>query len=201
MRRLILLIVLTAVAAAAAATAFAAAPDTKRMVLRLGDLPAGFSLVKSYSVDNALAVKQSKSTTAADFQRWGRITGYEADFSRVAITGLIVINSNVGLYKTSVGARDSLRDSFATATKPNRFDGQLITFKRVSIGSSLGQEARMYTAQLSGPGINVTLFAVVWRYKTVKASLLTGGLQGTVDAKDAATLAKKQQARIVAALR
>jgi len=200
MRRPILLIVLTAVAAAAAATAFAAAPDTKRMVLRLGDVPAGFSLVKGYSLDNARAAKESKSATAADFQRWGRITGYEVDFSRDAITGLLVINSNVGLYKTSVGARDSLRDSFATATKPNRFNGQLITFKRVAIGSSLGQEARMYTAQLSNQGFNVTLFAVVWRYKTVKAPLVTGGLQGTVDAKDAATLAKKQQARIVAAL-
>jgi hypothetical protein len=90
------------------------------MVLKLSDLPAGFALDKGYYTDNARAAKESE-TALADFTRWGRIAGYEADFSREALTGILKVTSAASTYKTAKGAAESTRDSYAQTTKPHRF--------------------------------------------------------------------------------
>jgi hypothetical protein len=45
--------------------------------------------MKGYYTDNARAAKDSDETTLADYVRWGRITGYDADFSRDTLTGIL----------------------------------------------------------------------------------------------------------------
>jgi hypothetical protein len=88
-RLLIALASVALLAGLSASAALAAPPDTKQMVLRLVDVPAGFSLAKGYYADNARAAKESDNVSLADYTRWGRITGYEADFSRDGLTGIL----------------------------------------------------------------------------------------------------------------
>jgi hypothetical protein len=45
-------------------------------------------------------------------------------------------------------------------------------------------------------GFAVIVYAVIWRWKTVKASLFAGGIEGTVRPEVAVALARKQQSRI-----
>ena len=200
MRVLVVLVTTVLLTGAFASASPASTPDTKAMVLKLSDLPAGFVLDKGHYADNARAAKESE-TALADFTRWGRITGYEADFSREALTGILKVTSASSTYKTAKGAADSTRDSYAQTTKPHRFNGQPVTFKQVSTGAKIGHEARMYSTSLKANGFNFTFYAILWRYGTVKASLLVGGLRGTFDAATAVKMAKRQQARMVEALR
>jgi hypothetical protein len=54
-----------------------------RMVLTLRDLPRGFRATKRRSYPTAASVAAgSRTTTTADYKKWGYVTGYEADFSR-----------------------------------------------------------------------------------------------------------------------
>jgi hypothetical protein len=197
---LFVLATIALVAGLAASVALAAPPDTKQMVLRLTDLPAGFSLDKSYYADNARAVKEGGGVTLADYMRWGRITGYEADFSREALAGIISLTTNASTYKTAAGAAASTRASYAVAAKTKRIYGKLTSFKRVSTGAKIGHEARMFTTKVTSEGIAVSVYVLIWRYRTVKAALFVGGLAGTLDAAEVVRLAQKQQTRIAAAL-
>ena len=111
-RLLIALASVALLAGLSASAALAAPPDTKQMVLRLADVPAGFSLAKGYYADNARAAKESDNVSLADYTRWGRITGYEADFSRDGLTGILTGPSSlhrqerrIGSCLTGVGAR------------------------------------------------------------------------------------------------
>ncbi|MGZ8688375.1 MAG: hypothetical protein ACXWZP_08095 [Gaiellaceae bacterium] len=182
------------------AASSAAVPDTKRMVLRLSDLPARFALEQGHYADNARAAKESSTQTLADFTRWGRVIGYEADFSRDGTTGILFLSTGASTYTTVKGAGASLRDSFAVAVKPQRLNGQRVVFARVAMtGAPLGQEARTYTTNVLSQGVHVTFFVVLWRHGAVKATLLVGGPRGTLKAAEAVRLARKQQARIAAA--
>jgi hypothetical protein len=48
--------------------------------------------------------------------------------------------------------------------------------------------------------VTFTFVAVVWRYGTVKATLIGGGVAGTIDPSEVVELARKQQARMRARL-
>ena len=106
---LFVLATIALVAGLAASAALAAPPDTKQMVLRLADLPSGFSLDKGYYADNARAVKESDDASLADYVRWGRVTGYDAEFSRDAIAGIVSLDSAASADKTTKGAAASTR--------------------------------------------------------------------------------------------
>jgi len=187
---------------AAASTALAATADTKRMVLGLSDLPAGFTVEKGRYVDNRAAARQttnqSQAKSLADYKRWGRIMGYERNFEREGLVGALQVESNASVYKTAKGATESTRESFSVATKPNVAGW---VFKPVSAGGAIGHEARVYSTSVKQGGLDLTVVVVIWRYRTVKASIFAGGFKGTVDAAEIASLARKQQAKIEAAIR
>lgn len=192
------LLALVLAAVALTASTAVAATDPKTMVLRLSDLPAGFGLKRGFYADNARAARETAAASLADYNRWGRINGYEAEYAREGIAGIGQVNSAASTYKAAGGARDSLRRSFAQAAKPS--PGGL-RFKRLSAGGRIGHEVRVYSTTYKSEGLSVTLVTVLWRYGTVRASIYAGGLRGTVDVAEVVRLAKRQQSRVAAALR
>jgi hypothetical protein len=193
-RRVVLTVLTLALAGGYfAATALPSSkPDTKVMVLQLRDLPTGFGLEKGHYVSNAEANRQA--TTKKDYARLGRITGYDAEYTKRGIAGLIQVDSTASLYKTARGARDSIRVSFRAADRGG-------DFKRLSVGAPIGNESRLYLSTDKDNGVNVDIYSVVWRSGPVYAAVVAGGLAGTVDAVDVVALARKQQARIARVLR
>jgi hypothetical protein len=163
--------------------------DPKLMVLRLNDLPTGFERTKGRYVSNVQTAKESVGTTLADYVRWGRITGYQVEFTRSAIVGLIQVTSSASTYRTSLGAGKSQRDSYQRAANE-------LKFHRLSLGPTIGNESRFYSYKVTKSGFKVIVYAVLWRWKTVKATLFAGGIEGTVPPEVAVALARKQQTRI-----
>jgi hypothetical protein len=190
MRRLALLLVIGAAAGAATVTLAAATVDTKQMVLRLQDAPAGFERTRGRYVSNKQAA--AESSVPKDFAKLGRITGYEATFEKSGLTGLLQIQSASSTYKTSKGAHDSLLASAAGAEKATP------QFRRLSLGGTLGHEARLYKATLKNQGTTIDVVSVIWRHKAVYSSLIAGGVSGTFDPAQVVALARKQQARVSA---
>ena len=167
------------------------------MVLRLNDLPVGFGQDSGHYSGNVAAAKEGGSL--ADFIRWGRINGYESVFGRRAIVGLIKVSSASNTYKSARGARESLHASYRAALKPQAAG---LKFTRLSTGGRIGHESRLYS--LTGfkeGGLTGIGYIVQWRYRTVKASVIGAGIDGTVNAQAVVNLARKQQRRIEAALR
>jgi hypothetical protein len=183
---------------ASATAARAQAPDAKAMVLALSDLPAGFSQEAGYYADNARIAAESSSVSPAEYARWGRLSGYEARFTRAGNGGLVRIESVASTYRSIGGARDSLHASFRVATGPNEKGW---VFKLASIQAPLGDEARLYTTKMTtSGGTHAVLYVLFWRYRTVKAFLYGGGRQGTVSAESVIALAQTQERKIEAAL-
>ena len=103
------------------------------------------------------------------------------------------MESRASTYRTTKGAHTSFALSAAGVTKAR-------AFKRLSLGTTLGSEARFYLTTTTKNGVKVDVYAVFWRTSTVYAAVLGGGLSGTVDPSEVVRLAKKQQARIAEAL-
>jgi hypothetical protein len=178
----------------AAPAAERAAPDTKALVLRLSDLSAGFERTGGRYVSNAQANRES--SVKKDFEKLGRVNGYEAVFEKGGIAGILQITSVASRYKTAAGAHASLLVS-ARAAETN----QEVKFRRLSVGGRLGHEARFYAATMTRNGTRIDVFSIAWRAGTIYAGVFVGALAGTADPADVVRLARKQQARISAATR
>ena len=194
MRRLIVPVALIAAIVLAAAT-HAANADPKPMVLTLTDLPQGFAVDKAYSADTKRAAKESAVPELADFVKWGRVTGFDRDFARNATTGILFVSSDASTYTKSAGAAASLHDSFQIDGRTETFNGSPVTFRRVPMGH-VGNEARMFTTRVVTQGVPAVFYGVIWRSGSVVASVLIGGVEGSVKPAQAEQLARKQQGRI-----
>jgi hypothetical protein len=115
---------------------------------------------------------------------------------RKAIVGLIHVESSSSTYKSVQGAARSLHASFRQALRPSSS-----RFKRLSTGGPIGHEARFYTARTKSGGVSADIYLILWRYRTVRASVVGGGLPNTVRPEILVDLARKQQRRIEAELR
>jgi hypothetical protein len=189
--RLALLVALGATAGAATAAFAATAPDTKQMVLRLQDAPAGFERSSGRYVSNKQAAAETQ--VKKDYAKLGRITGYEAEFQKSGIVGLLQITASSSTYKTARGAHDSLLISAAGAEKATP------RFRRLALGGSLGHEARLYKTTITNNGTKIDVVSLAWRYKNIYSGLLAGGISGSFDPAVVVALGRKQQARILAA--
>jgi len=192
MRRLALLGALGVCALVASGAPAASAPDTKQMVLRLQDAPAGFERTRGRYVSNKQAAAETQ--LPKDYTKLGRITGYEAEFKKGGLIGLLQITSSSSTYKTARGAHDSLLGSAAGAEKATP------RFRRLALGGSLGHEARLYKTTITNNGTKIDVVSLIWRYKNIYSALLTGGISGTFDPAVVVALGRKQQARIRAAV-
>jgi hypothetical protein len=177
----VLIVFLCLTAAAAGAT-----PAPSRMVLHFSDLPSGFAQDFSHHVNATQARKENGGWLSPGFQ-----TGWEAQYSRQAITGILRLSSLAGVYATVSAAHNSLTKGYALVKRERKL-------KRLSVGSPLGDEARMYSYTATGAGYHFIVYAVIWRDGRVKAGVFGAGIVGTVDPAQIVRLARKQHDRIVA---
>ena len=70
--------------------------------------------------------------------------------------------------------------------------------RRLRLGVGLGDEARIYTSN-AGPA--TAGFLVIWRTRSVYAGVWEAGPLGALSKREVVDLARKQQARILLALR
>lgn len=181
--------------AVAGASGAPATPDPKRMVLQLRDQPSGFSLERGRYVSNAQAAKET--TVKKDYAKLGRINGYESQFARhgAPLVGILQVTSAASNYKTAAGAQASIRISDAAARRSTP------RFRRLSVGTALGDEARLLTVTLRQGGVSVDVYTLIWRSGKVYASIFVGALAGTGNPAQVVALGKKQQRRIIRATR
>jgi hypothetical protein len=175
------LVVIAAGVLALPATA-AAQVDPSELVLRQADVPAGFRLDRD---DTGVRTNEAEAGDEprfrALFRRWGRVTGYEAEFDRASAA----ISSRADLFGSPAGAA-ALLSFWDREIRKERPSG----FRRRSIG--LGEGGFVYRGRSQRPFV-----AVVWRHGRVFGGVAVFGLPETV----ALRLARTQARRIVAALR
>lgn len=198
MRRLLLPLVLLAAAGTATAGVHASiAPQ--QLVLRLADLPAGFSIDRNETGPrpNAVVARET-SSTLVQLARWGRIGGYQATFTREPtlrglLAGSLEVQSVASVYRTTRGAAASFVQSRTACRKP--------PFKQLSMGGHLGHEAAYCSMQRMSSGQKITVYVLLWRHGRISAAILLGGLAGVVDPTEAVKLGRKQDARFARTLR
>jgi len=179
-----LLLVVVAAAFPAAATPAPASEagktiDPKGLVLQFGDLPSGFERTSRRYVSNRQA--NSESSVKKDYSQLGRITGYEAVFTKEAVLGILQVTSAASTYRTAAGARRSLAIS-ARATEASRE----VRFRRLSLSGRLGDEAFLWKTTQTRDGTKIDVFLLAWRSGRIYAGLLAAALAGSADPASAA---------------
>lgn len=166
------------------------------LVLRGGDLGATYSGQGS-RISNADAARGAPAGLAARLRRWGRVDGYDVDFTRrIGVGGLqdgpVEVKSAASVYGSRVGAHGA----FVYATRHDVPTG----YVPLALGFSVGEEARQWVSEAASRLGEMLQYVLIWRERTVDASIVVTGRVGVVSAADLAPLARKQQARIRAAL-
>jgi hypothetical protein len=184
-----------AVVPAAAARTDSMAPariDTRTMVLQPQDLPSGFGHASGKYVSNADLARQADNSK--DYNRLGRLTGYDVSYQRRAMTGVLGLDSFASLYRSNAGAHASFVQSMTGAHRTGT------TFRPIRVRAAIGSEMRVYLVTTSQGGVRLDFYTVAWRHGPVFAEVIGGGISGTVAPLQLVALAKKQEARIRAAL-
>lgn len=170
----------------------ATAPNPKLMVLAPSDLPTGFATKPSSGyVSMAKAAKDDKLSIAI-FQKYGYISGYEADYDRDVslgdvVRGAIEIGSTVSIYQSAAGPKAGLALT-ASACKKHGI--------QESVGTQIGDESELCSIRQNENGTEVRVYAISWRHGAVRGTVLIAGLDGGVSATQAVQLAKRQERRI-----
>jgi hypothetical protein len=181
-------------AAVATVSAAAAAPPAASLVLRRADLGPGYT-GRGAHVGNADAARGTPPGFGAKLARWGRVSGYEVDFTRPADPGTLQdgpleVKSSASVYRSEPGAGAA----FAYAR------GHLVPggYVQLALGFAVGEEARQWVSE----GVGTMLrYVLIWREHNVDAAITVAGRVGVVSAADLAPLARRQEARIRAALK
>jgi hypothetical protein len=184
------MLVVTALAAASPA----ATKDPRAYGLKARDLPAGFAL-QGGGVMNNVQAAETGSASLAEYERWGRTTGYFVQFGRKGTPppgGAIQVLSTASIYRTVAGARASMQDSRANCGEPSA--------TRLSIAARIGDERVLCSFASTTNSVKITEYALIWRRGTVKSSIITVGLRAGASQRDAIALARKQDARMASAL-
>ncbi len=171
-------------------------PPAAMLVVRRADLRGAYT-GQGARVDNTVAARGAPPGFAAKLARWGRIGGYEVDFTRRASPaalqdGPLEIKSSASVYRNKTGARAA----FAYARRHLVPRG----YVPLVLGFAIGEEARQWVSQ-DESGLGTLLeYIVIWREDNIDASIVLTGRVGVVSAADIAPLAHKQESRIRAAL-
>ena len=191
------MVCLVAAAIGAAASDAASRPDPAALVLRQADVGRVYA-AQGAPVGNADAAQGAPLGFRAKLARWGRLGGYEVDFRRrVRPGGLqegpLAISSSASVYRGASGAHGA----FVYAGRHLVPRG----YAPLALGFAIGEEAKQWVGEgESGVG-TVLRYVLIWRDRTVDASIVVTGRVGVVSAFDIAPLARRQEARIRVALR
>jgi hypothetical protein len=189
-----------ALACFVAATALAAAlpgPRAATLVQRGTDVGTAYS-GRGAAISNTDAARGAPPGFGAQLARWGRIDGYEVDFTRRAAVanlqdGPIELKSSASRYRSREGAHQA----YAYAVHHFVPAG----YVPLPLGFRVGDEARQWVSE-GASGLGTMLhYVLIWRERTVDASIVVTGRVGVVSAADLSPLARRQDARIRAALR
>lgn len=104
--------------------------------------------------------------------------------------GPLEVKSSASVYRSESGARAA----FAYARRHLVPDG----YVQLALGFAVGEEARQWVSEAVGTTLR---YVLIWRERNVDAAIVVTGRFGVVSAGDVAPLARRQQARIRAALR
>jgi hypothetical protein len=131
------------------------------------------------------------------------VTGYEIGFRREASPGTVregpaVVVSSASRFRTAEGAATALRDGSADIEAADRKDGTQL--RRLSVGSPIGHEVKLYSEKATQGGVAGVTLVVVWRHGPILSYIVAWGLSGSVEPAQAIALARKQQTRIVRAV-
>ncbi len=158
--------------------------DLRAAVLQPGDLP-GFSQF----ADGEQIRSDAHPGPRNDPARFGRTAGWITRYKRdsAATRGPLVVESRADLFGSADGAAKDL------AAYGKEYEAQ-IGSKKID-APALGDDARAF----SFGSASDRFVLVAWRVANVSASVLVEGL--SVDAADAARLARKQERRLSALVR
>jgi hypothetical protein len=176
-----LLVVVPVTLAQAARVTAKASPQS--ITLQLSDMPVGFTQVTGKVWTNAVSDKASHFA-AGTYARHGRVTGYETDFKKSAIAGLIDVGDWVNLYRSPGAARWSLVGTEANAKRPLKGHA----FVPMSVGA-IGAEAAGYQWQGKSGNYNFTVYVVLFRQGDYAVKVLGLGVTGTVFPEQVVSLA------------
>jgi hypothetical protein len=149
-------------------------------------------------VDNVAAARSGPPGFAAKLARWGRVDGYQVDFTRRASLatlqdGPLEVESSASVYSSTSGARAA----FTYARQHLVPTG----YVPLALGFAVGEQARQWVRQAAS-GLGAMLqYLLIWRERTIDASIIVTGRIGVVSAADLAALARRQESHIRAALR
>jgi hypothetical protein len=109
--------------------------------LRLEDLPSGFTLDEEKFTTNEESATEGPSggPTLEDLNRWGRILGYEADYSQEVslgslLGGTLFLQATTVVYRDSAGARDAFE-----FTRQRTSDPEFAKEFEASVAGSAGE--------------------------------------------------------------
>lgn len=189
--RLIAVAALGALVLAGCGSSGTTIPKSKlpKLVLQQRDLPKAFT---AFYLGPQVAADQPG--TRADPKRNGRLGGWIGRYHRSGSPGTrgpIVIASRTDLFEGSSGAKKELE---ADQEQLHHLSG-----KPVDVGT-LGDEAVAFTFVQPG-AVNVRNYSILWRQDNAAAELDLNGFEGKLTLPEALALARKQQARLLAAAR
>ena len=162
--------------------------DPKRLVLQPIDLPSAFELDDGHYVTNAELA--ATSAIRKDFHSLGRLTGYYASYTTIAVGGITAVSTFASIYKLVGGAHASLAQSIAGT------QGMRVVREPRHVLAPLGPDVRVFVQKETQNGREVDFYTVAWRNGAVFAEVMGAGAAGTVDPLDVVALAKKQDRRI-----
>lgn len=181
-----------------AALASTTAREPSRMVVQLGDLPAGFTATSRRERPNATVARET-GVPLTTLRGWGRVDGFEVAFDRpvdpaAPPRGAAMVTSTVSTYGTAKGLRLAYAASIeriARAGKPRHVP--------LALTGKLGDAARLWRTRFSQDGVPVVLFTLVWRSAGALSHVAIAGVVGRLTAGDALAIARAQQAHVLAA--
>jgi hypothetical protein len=200
MRTFISLIAVFVAASSPAAAAPLAPPSAakdrgalKNMVIRSGEVPAGFLKVFSHLYLPQEIASQG-TWTGAQLAYWGYEGGFEVQFDRGSghdPTDPSQISSDVGVYKKAVGARRALAANAAACQRG--------LWSEVPLDAPIGSNSHLCTLTTALRGYDVQVYFVVWIVGRFKGAVTFTGIKGHVTPDDAVTLARVQSKRMAVA--